>query len=110
MAFSGTDELALLNALEANGVTGETAENVLEAVLRVERRQAKPHSAMTPHEAQDWLAANDRSGADFWRNEPLSEALIAVVGEHLEAGGDDPLWYFDEAWQDQYMAKDANTP
>lgn len=60
---------------------------------------------MSLHEAQYWLAANDREGADYWRAQPLSEELIAAVGDRLEATGGTSMLTFDAEWQDRFYSK-----
>ena len=63
----------------------------------------RPHSALTIYEAQDWLAANDPAGADYWRAQQPNVDMIAAVGEQLLLVNASRQLVFDRDWQERYL-------
>ena len=100
-----TDQLE--SVLREAGLDSRRIEGIIAALSRQAADSCEPqmHSAMSFHEAQDWLAANDREGSDYWRSQPLTKDLIAAVGDLLEASGDTSKLKFDAAWQGQYCVE-----
>lgn len=102
------DLFRLKALMQDEGLPNEQMARILDRIrCEVDAAPPRPHSQMTPHEAQDWLAANDMSGAAYWRTQPLSLNLVALVGEQLMAHGSTRLWSYDSDWQERYLRGDV---
>lgn len=94
--------------LETLGLDLQTAQGIARQIEHAIRpKQPRPHSALTVHEAQDWLAANDPAGADYWRAQPPSVEMIAAVGEQLMLANASQQLVFDRDWQERYLKGDV---
>jgi hypothetical protein len=90
--------------LEQLGFDDQTVRRITAGIDRTLRpTEPRLHSTLTIHEAQDWLAANDPAGADYWRSQKPDVDMIAAVGEQLMLANASRQLLFDRDWQERYL-------
>ncbi|NBU58315.1 MAG: hypothetical protein EBS23_00765 [Betaproteobacteria bacterium] len=93
--------------LQKLGLDYKTAQNLAAQVeLATQPQEPRLHSSLSIHEAQDWLAANDPAGADYWRAQQPNVEMIAAVGEQLMLANASRQLVFDREWQERYLRGD----